>query len=129
LTPFPSMRPDWEFTLSGVDPSDRLRTLVELAIISKALEAIQSAGWLCCKSSDFGIEQGALPVSLISTIHEVGYSEVHFYNPVTGPYASVWVTLIPGNGYDVIQDSHTILEEVLTPVENYAAALELEWPL
>jgi biotin carboxylase len=127
----PVAQPDDAAALNTENPKLRLRILIERAIIRRAVEDILAAGYLVSVyygDDDYGIRRSANRDAIMA---EVGACDEEWLNVMraddtakSGYRLVGTIELVYGNdGWDVIADYHSGLEQVLKGANDLATAL------
>lgn len=103
--------------------SARHRAAVELKIVHRLLSDAEKAYGDCCvQIQEDELHTGLTHQEAIDLLFDLDEADVLFTKD--GEEIEGWVKLIFGNGYDVISDYSTVLEDLMAPVNKFADKMQ-----
>lgn len=129
MTPLPEPFNEWEVKhLESCDSSVRIRRLMELAIVRKLVNTILLDGYTISVDGggeDFDLSRSTDVEAIMDATFAVDEATLFMHTLPKTPIG--WVSLVHGNGVDIISDWTTNLDYCVDPATIYAERLRETW--
>ena len=129
MTPLPEPFNEWEAKhLESCDSSVRIRRLMELAIVRKLVNALLLEGFTISVDGggeDFDLSRSTDVEAIMDATFAVDGATLFMHTLPKTPIG--WVSLVHGNGCEIISDWTTNLDADVQPALDYAEGLQTSW--